>query len=394
RITAVATREKATLGTSQRLLFVVARSRFAFYQQLVRGFENSDHVEAVLDRRMGERRTGPSAPPVERRRRERRAAPRDAQLESPGWFMAWRTAAPTPAEDAIDPDSGPSSRPSRRPMERPLLPPLDGPPLSHRDRRGIEEMGTRVAAGHRGFAGDRAPARRGRRPVVAGLVIGVLIAGLASYGFLLLMRRAPVAPTRSAVAVAPPEPQRPPAEVAPSPPPPPAPAAPAEQAAPPTAAPAPPGELPGRASPATVAPAASSKTAPASPPAAPAAPSASERELRAALQSWVDTANRRQMAAHVEWYADPVAVFYDGRNLSRSAVLKLRSATLKDAGKAEVRISEPEIRLGADDHTATMVFRKTYVSQAPGGARRSAILQELRWKKTDAGWRIVSERAL
>jgi hypothetical protein len=119
---------------------------------------------------------------------------------------------------------------------------------------------------------------------------------------------------------------------------------------------------------------------------------AAAAELTAALKAWGDTINRRQVAAHVAWYADPVPVFYSGRNVPRSTVRNVRARTVSDATRIDVRTSDPEIRIDTDGRTATMVFRESYVFEGPRINRRGSALQELKWRKGDDGWRIISER--
>jgi len=110
------------------------------------------------------------------------------------------------------------------------------------------------------------------------------------------------------------------------------------------------------------------------------------------LKAWTDALNRRQLTAHVAWYADPVPVFYNGRNVSRSAVRNLRARTISDATRIDVRTNEPEIRVDADGRTATTVFRESYVFEGPRTNRRGNVVQELKWRKGDDGWRIIAER--
>jgi hypothetical protein len=81
-----------------RLLFVVATDQLSFYRHLARGFDGSDEVQVILDRRTADRRCGSSPPARERRREERRAVASAAVLRSPGWLMTWSRTAPG-AED-------------------------------------------------------------------------------------------------------------------------------------------------------------------------------------------------------------------------------------------------------------------------------------------------------
>jgi hypothetical protein len=57
----------------------------------------------------------------------------------------------------------------------------------------------------------------------------------------------------------------------------------------------------------------------------------------------------------------------------------------------ELQTSQPEINLSSDGRSATMTFRKSWNFR---GAQNSSgeVLQELRWVKTNDGWKIVSER--
>ena len=50
--------------------------------------------------------------------------------------------------------------------------------------------------------------------------------------------------------------------------------------------------------------------------------------------------------------------------------------------------------MSRDGRTAVMRFRKRYQITGGEGARSGEVLQELRWRRTDGGWRIVSERDL
>jgi hypothetical protein len=60
----------------------------------------------------------------------------------------------------------------------------------------------------------------------------------------------------------------------------------------------------------------------------------------------------------------------------------------------DVRAGAPEITLDRDGKTATMRFRKQYVINIGGSERYGDVVQELRWQRTDEGWRIIGERQL
>jgi hypothetical protein len=58
-----------------------------------------------------------------------------------------------------------------------------------------------------------------------------------------------------------------------------------------------------------------------------------------------------------------------------------------------VTTTEPEVTLGGDGRTAIMRFHKSWNFK---GARAESgeVIQELRWRKTETGWKIISERDL
>ena len=113
-------------------------------------------------------------------------------------------------------------------------------------------------------------------------------------------------------------------------------------------------------------------------------------ELRTALDEWIAATNARDVAGQMRFYAPNVEAFYLSRNASRAAVREEKSRLFAQARAVDVRASEPDIRLSRDGRTAVMRFRKRYRIDERGGE----VLQELRWRRTSSGWRIVGERDL
>ena len=120
-----------------------------------------------------------------------------------------------------------------------------------------------------------------------------------------------------------------------------------------------------------------------------------EGELRSALDEWLAATNARDVRRQMQFYAPTVNAFYLSRNASREAVRAEKSRVFAEAESVDVRTSSaPDIRLSRDGQTATMRFRKRYQIKGGAGARSGEVLQELRWRRTPSGWRIVSERDL
>lgn len=118
--------------------------------------------------------------------------------------------------------------------------------------------------------------------------------------------------------------------------------------------------------------------------------------LRGALDEWLEATNRRDIDGQMSFYGERLSSYYLARNASRAAVRAEKSRVFGAARGVSVSAGEPEIVLGAGGREATMRFRKRYAIEAGGGAsRRGEVLQELRWRRDEAGnWRIVGERDL
>ncbi len=116
--------------------------------------------------------------------------------------------------------------------------------------------------------------------------------------------------------------------------------------------------------------------------------------LRGALAGWIAATNARDIERQMEFYDARVGVFYLSRNASRAAVRAEKFNAFANASAVDVRAGEPQISLGPDGRTATMRFRKQYAIEGAGMERRGAVLQELLWRRTPAGWKITGERDL
>jgi ketosteroid isomerase-like protein len=121
-----------------------------------------------------------------------------------------------------------------------------------------------------------------------------------------------------------------------------------------------------------------------------------EAELRGALDGWVAATNARDVQRQMQFYGQTLDSFYLSRNASREAVREEKARLFGAASAVDVRADAPDIRLGRDGRTAVMRFRKRYqIGGAAGGTGRSGeVLQELRWRRTPNGWKIVGERDL
>ena len=148
------------------------------------------------------------------------------------------------------------------------------------------------------------------------------------------------------------------------------------------------------------APAAAEPAAPAPAQAEPKAEAASaepsadvQGELRSALGGWLAATNERDVGRQMSFYAPTVEAFYLSRNTTRESVRAEKARVFARASAVNVEAASPEIRMSPDGRTAVMRFRKRYRIDGPD-SRTGEVLQELRWRRTDSGWKIVGERDL
>ncbi len=114
--------------------------------------------------------------------------------------------------------------------------------------------------------------------------------------------------------------------------------------------------------------------------------------LRNALDGWIKANNARDVDKEMAFYASKLYFYYRSRNVSREFVMKDKSRMFERADLIDVRAAAPEITLDKDGQTAVMRFRKQYVVKIKESERYGDILQELRWQRTDDGWKIIGER--
>jgi YD repeat-containing protein len=114
--------------------------------------------------------------------------------------------------------------------------------------------------------------------------------------------------------------------------------------------------------------------------------------LNRALDEWIKATNARDMDKLMAFYGPRLLFFYRSRGVTSEAVRKDKASSFERAELIDVRAAAPEITLDRDGQTATMRFRKEYIVKIKGRVRSGEVLQELRWQRTDEGWRIIGER--
>lgn len=114
--------------------------------------------------------------------------------------------------------------------------------------------------------------------------------------------------------------------------------------------------------------------------------------LRSSLDRWVDSTNQRDIDGQMSFYMPQLQAFYLARNASNRSVRAEKTRVFAGARSVDIRAAEPEIIFQDAGRTAIMRFRKKYSVVNGARNRRGEVVQELRWQRTNQGWKIFSER--
>lgn len=123
-----------------------------------------------------------------------------------------------------------------------------------------------------------------------------------------------------------------------------------------------------------------------------AVPEQVRAEITQGLNEWIAATNAGNVDRQMVFYNPTVDVFYRTRNVSRDAVRAEKVRLFDQADRIEVDAGEPQIKFDSTGQTVTTRFRKQYVIEGQTENRRGEVVQELRWIKTDEGWKIIGER--
>ncbi|HZI20474.1 MAG TPA: hypothetical protein VEY09_17965 [Pyrinomonadaceae bacterium] len=114
--------------------------------------------------------------------------------------------------------------------------------------------------------------------------------------------------------------------------------------------------------------------------------------LRRALSAWVEATEARDIGWQMSFYVPRLAAYYLTRDTPRERVRVDKSQVFGNARVIEIEAAEPEIVFIERGSSAVMRFRKRYHIEGSRQNRRGEVIQELRWRSTDDGWKIYSER--
>ena len=114
--------------------------------------------------------------------------------------------------------------------------------------------------------------------------------------------------------------------------------------------------------------------------------------LRADLGRWVEATNEKDIGRQMDFYLPRLLAYYLTRNTPREFVRGEKARVFARASAVRISAEEPEIVFLEGGRAAVMRFRKRYRIEGGPMSGRGEVIQELRWRKTGAGWKIYSER--
>jgi hypothetical protein len=114
--------------------------------------------------------------------------------------------------------------------------------------------------------------------------------------------------------------------------------------------------------------------------------------LRSELDEWIAATNGRNIGRQMTYYVPVLSAYYLKRNVPLADVRAEKNRVFRQASTIDVRADAPEIVFADSGRTAIMRYRKQYNIENGKQSRRGQVIQELRWQKTDNGWKIFSER--
>jgi hypothetical protein len=134
-----------------------------------------------------------------------------------------------------------------------------------------------------------------------------------------------------------------------------------------------------------------------SPPAPDVTPPAPQKSddgavLTAALNDWLEATRGRDIEKLMSFYTRSLRAYYRKRFVPSSVVRADKAALYGRARKVDISAGVPEISYGKNSPTATMRFSKVFLIESDAGSRSGEVIQELIWRKTKDGWKIISER--
>lgn len=118
-----------------------------------------------------------------------------------------------------------------------------------------------------------------------------------------------------------------------------------------------------------------------------------KKAIAARIDAWRASIEARDIDKHLSFYADALEGYYTQQNVAVDTVRTDRARAFAQFDAMKVQFINIDIQLQSTDD-ATVVFDKTWDFKKGAAFSNGLVQQEMKWRKIDKRWMIVSEKDL
>lgn len=118
-----------------------------------------------------------------------------------------------------------------------------------------------------------------------------------------------------------------------------------------------------------------------------------KKTIAARINAWRASIEARDLDKHLQFYADGLEGFYLQQNVGRDVVSAERTRAFAEFDAMKMQLINIDIQLESTD-AATVVLDKSWDFKKAANFSNGLVQHEMKWRKIDKRWLIVSERDL
>lgn len=118
-----------------------------------------------------------------------------------------------------------------------------------------------------------------------------------------------------------------------------------------------------------------------------------KKTIAARVDNWRASIEARDLDKHLQFYADGLEGFYLQQNVGKDVVSAERARAFAQFDAMKMQLINIDIQLQTQDD-ATVVFDKGWDFKKAASFSNGLVQQEMKWRKIDKRWVIVSEKDL
>ncbi len=118
-----------------------------------------------------------------------------------------------------------------------------------------------------------------------------------------------------------------------------------------------------------------------------------KKTIAARMNAWQASIEARDIEKHLQFYADRLDDYYLQQNVGREVVEADRAHAFAQFDRMKMQLINIDIKLQSTDE-ATVTFDKSWDFKKDAAFSNGLVQQEMRWRKIDKQWLIISEKDL